>query len=221
VKKAILTLAAAGLLSSAAAQAADEPEAVYQKLHAAELSRNMDEMLKYATEARRKEMGAVPSAERDPGLHLMVAMIPKNYRVAGKAASADGNAVQLHASGTGELTGLGNTQMYGVIDFVKENGEWKVEKWGWSTDRPGELPPGFVMVQGQAPEPRATVEPKEPRVKLPEMKPEPSRLKPKPAEPQPDERVLSAERSVKQEPCEIKPVMSDDELRACGARIPR
>ena len=41
-----------------------------------------------------------------------------------------------------------------------------------------------------------------------------------PAKP-PAEAVLSIERSTKPPPCIIKPVMTDDELRACGARIPQ
>lgn len=41
-----------------------------------------------------------------------------------------------------------------------------------------------------------------------------------PAKP-PAEAVLSIERSTKPPPCIIKPVMTDDELRACGAGIPK
>ena len=41
-----------------------------------------------------------------------------------------------------------------------------------------------------------------------------------PAKP-PAEPVLSIERSTTPPPCIIKPVMTDDELRACGARIPK
>jgi hypothetical protein len=41
-----------------------------------------------------------------------------------------------------------------------------------------------------------------------------------PAKP-PAEAVLSIERSTTPPPCVIKPVMTDDELRACGARIPK
>jgi hypothetical protein len=33
--------------------------------------------------------------------------------------------------------------------------------------------------------------------------------------------VLVVEKSTAPPKCEIKPVMTDDELRACGARIPR
>ena len=41
-----------------------------------------------------------------------------------------------------------------------------------------------------------------------------------PAKP-PAEPVLSIEKSTTPPPCIIKPVMTDDELRACGARIPK
>lgn len=45
----------------------------------------------------------------------------------------------------------------------------------------------------------------------------PEAAKPEPAKPP----VLSIEKSTKPPDCIIKPVMTDDELRACGARIPR
>lgn len=41
-----------------------------------------------------------------------------------------------------------------------------------------------------------------------------------PAKP-PAEPVVFIERSTTPPPCIIKPVMTDDELRACGARIPK
>ena len=41
-----------------------------------------------------------------------------------------------------------------------------------------------------------------------------------PAKP-PAEAVLSIEKSTTPPPCVIRPVMTDDELRACGARIPK
>lgn len=45
----------------------------------------------------------------------------------------------------------------------------------------------------------------------------PEAAKPEPAKPP----VLSIEKSTKPPDCIIKPVMTDDELRACGARIPK
>jgi hypothetical protein len=41
-----------------------------------------------------------------------------------------------------------------------------------------------------------------------------------PAKP-PAEAVLSIEKSTTPPPCVIRPVMTDDELRACGARMPK
>ena len=63
----------------------------------------------------------------------------------------------------------------------------------------------LVLVSGLA----AAQEPAKP---APEQK--------EPAKP-PAEPILSIERSTTPPPCIIKPVMTDDELRACGARIPK
>jgi hypothetical protein len=186
------------LIATGAALAAEEPEAVYRKLHAAAMARNLDEMLVYATEAGRAEMKEVP-------------MMPKSYRITGKAAHPQRNAVQLRAAGTGDFAGLGYTQMFGTIDLVKKKGEWKIDHWSWSTDRPGEFPEGFVLVQGEAPPARSAAEPKS--VAPPQTPPERPRLVTKPAEPAP------VEKAAQPEPCVIKPVMTDDELRACGASI--
>jgi hypothetical protein len=189
----------------AAARAADEPEAVYRKMHAAALARNLEEMRLCAAEAQRAG--------------LTVPDVPKTYRVTGKAARRDGQAVELRASGTADSVGLGYTQMFGVIGFIKEKGEWKVERLSWSTERPGEYPEGYVIVQGAAPEPRPGADPQVPRFNVPPSAPERSHLvAPKRgAEAKPEERAPQPSPS----PCVIKPVMTDDDLRACGARIPQ
>jgi len=180
------------ILLSGSAYAADDLEAVYAKLHAAALAKNVDEMMKYATEARRSELETLP--DKEPVIALMTAMMPKTYRVTGKAFSPDGNAAQLRASGISGMVGMGEQLMYGVMDFAREKGEWKVDKWSWSSDRPPPAPAGFVRAQ----EPRAAAPPP----KAEEAKP-----------------VLTVEKSTKPAPCVIKPVMTDDELRACGARV--
>lgn len=195
----------ASLLGCAAAGAAEEPDAVYRKMHAAALARNIEEMRLYATAPQRAE--------------LTVPDLPKTYRLTGKAVARDGNAVELRASGTADSVGLGYTQMFGVIGLVKENGEWKVERLSWSTERPGEYPEGYIVVQGSTPEPRSSADAQTPRFTLPPSKPEPSHLVTKrAAEPKPGAPAPTLQRSPPA--CEIKPVMSDDDLRACGARIP-
>lgn len=193
------------LFACSAAAAADEPEAVYAKMHAAALAQDLEAMRPYAAGAERET--------------LVLPAVPKTYRLTGKAMRKDGNAVELRATGTADSVGLGYTQIFGVIGLVKENGEWKVERLSWSTERPGEYPEGYVLVSGAAPEPRQSADPKQPRFSLPPSAPERSRLynPTRPRDDKPDERVLGIERA---RPCEIKPVMTDDDLRACGAQIP-
>jgi hypothetical protein len=197
------TILMALVFASGTALAADEPEAVYEKMHAAAVAHDLDAMRLYASEAERAT--------------LVVPEVPKAYRITGKALRKDGNAVELRATGTADSVGLGYTQMFGVIGLVKEGGDWKVQRLTWSTERPGEYPEGYVLVQGAPPQPRSSAEPQVPRFALPPTAPERSRLlNPKPPA-DPAERALTIERS---HPCEIKPVMTDDDLRACGARIP-
>ncbi|HEX7053207.1 MAG TPA: hypothetical protein VF211_04635 [Burkholderiales bacterium] len=197
------TLFLAWVFACGAAVAADEPEAVYARLHAAALAEDADTLRSCVVEAERET--------------FVVPLVPKTYRLTGKAVRRDGNAVELRASGTALSLGLGYTQMFGVIGLVREDGEWKVERLSWSTERPGEYPEGYVRVEGPAPEPKSTAE--APRFRLPPSPPEPSRLyNPKRAADEPREPVPGAERAAPE--CVIKPVMTDDELRACGVRIP-
>jgi hypothetical protein len=51
--------------------------------------------------------------------------------------------------------------------------------------------------------------------------PKPEAPKEEMKQPEPAPTVMTIEKSNKPDPCVIKPVMTDAELRACGARIPR
>lgn len=187
----------------AAARAADDAEAVYAKMHAAALAHDPDQMRLYAAEAQRDAL-AVPD-------------VPRTYRIIGKARSRDGNAVELRAAGNGESVGLGYTELFGVIDLVKEKGEWKVARLSWSPQRPGAYPEGYVVVHGAPPQPRSNAD--APRLPPPVSAPEPSHIyNPKRAEEKPDDRGPIVQPPPA--PCVIKPVMSDEELRACGATVP-
>ncbi len=195
-------LALVALLLAAAA-AADEPDAVYAKMHAAALARDLEGVRSYTAEAERAT--------------VVVPDVPKAYRLTGKAVRKDGNAVELRAVATADSVGLGYTQIFGVVGLIREAGAWKVERLLWSTDRPGDYPEGYALVEGEAPPPRSSSEPQVPRFALPQPTPERSRLlNPKRAPEPPHAPQLGAE----PRPCEIKPVMSDEDLRACGAHVP-
>ena len=197
------TVLLALLALCAVARAADDPEAVYAKMHAAALAHDLEQMRIYATQ----EQGAA----------LTVPDVPRTYRITGKARRRDGNAVELRAEGNGESVGLGYTQLFGVIDLAKENGEWKVERLWWSPQRPGPYPEGYVVVQGAPPRPRSNAD--APRLPPPVSAPEPSHIyNPKRAQEKADDRALILQREPA--PCVIKPVMTDEDLRVCGATVP-
>ena len=221
----LAALAAVLALAAGPAGAQEAPEAVYLKLHRATLVHNLDEMLLYASDARRAELAG--TAGSSVMLKLISSMMPRVYTVRSTAVTPDGLRAQMRATGT--FTFMGSTApSYGTVDLVKQKGEWKVDRFEWSGDKPA----GFDTVQApyeqirgapvtaQAPQPAP--------VPAPEQKPAPA-TEPKPKEALPPVPVQAEkpaepppliERSTKPEPCVIKPVMTDDDLRNCGARVP-
>lgn len=185
-----LAAAAALVLSCSAALAQEPPDAVYRKLHNATLGSNLREMLLYATEARRAELAAMPGGNE--AVKLMSMMMPRNYTVTGTNVSADGMSAQLRATGTGSFMGAAQ-QMHGTVNFMKEKGEWKVDKWEWS-DKPGAAP----KPAPESPSPALV-----------------QRLVKQPAAPEPTPE--GATRTQQPSDCVIKPVMTDDDLKRCGA----
>src|SRR3954469_11928049 len=71
MRKILLALA----FACGAAAGADEPEAVYRKIHGAAIARDLEEMRRYAAESERAT--------------LIVPEVPKTYRLTGKAARRD------------------------------------------------------------------------------------------------------------------------------------
>jgi hypothetical protein len=197
--RSILFCIAAFFALPAAAQA---PEAAYSKLHSAVLAKNMKDVMRYATNARRAEVASNPSAEAT--IEAMSAMLPKTYQVTGKTVTPDGNSAQLRTSGLLDVGGQ-RAPMHGVIDLRRESGEWRVEQWAWSSDRPA------VGQTAQATKPEAKA------ADAPPAKPAPKPAAAAKAESSGDAMLG---RSTKPAPCVIKPVMSDADLKNCGARVP-
>ncbi len=186
-------LAAAAVLAllSSAAPAQEPPDAVYRKLHTATLGSNLNEMLRYATEQRRAELAAMPGAAET--VKLMAMMMPRNFTVTGTNISADGMTAQLRAIGTGSFMGSAS-QMHGTVNFMKEKGEWKVDKWEWG-DKPGGAPMAAPAAAGQVA--------RKPLPAIPASPPEPT--------------PAGTTRTQQPTDCVIKPVMSDEDLKKCGA----
>lgn len=130
LRKAARLLAAALILSiPPVAFAADEPEAVYEKFHAAGLAADFAAQVRYGSKARGEEMAGTPEPMRQMMLQMIAGMLPKRYRVLDKAIADGGNRATLRlAEGEAGATG-GRT---GAIVLLKEGGEWKVEEASWS-----------------------------------------------------------------------------------------
>lgn len=188
-----IVVAVLALLAAVPAAAADDPETVYGKLHRATLAGNVDEVLAYATAGRRKEMAALPGKE--DMVRMMAMSLPKAWSVTSK----DADARKAHL----ELRGVHDSgPARGSADFVKESGEWKVDEWSWSQ---------LAQAPKDAAQP-APMKPAEPPVTI--VTPETVSSVPVDA---PTLRRATAEAA----PCVIRPVMSDDDLRRCGATPPK
>ena len=193
-------------------------------------------MMLYASDERRAEMQTY--AGNPVPLRLASSMMPRVYTVRSLATSPDGTRARMRA--TGNFTFMGSTApSFGVIDMVREAGGWKVDKFEWTGDKPA----GFDGAVAQSPVRRgatgglekAPAEPiaVEPKPAPPETIPlagEPPRPAPAKSQAVPPERAVQTsspvvaspapgmiERSRNRVPCEIKPVMTDEDLLNCGA----
>ena len=222
------------------AQVGDSPESAYLNLHRATLAYNLSEMMLYASEARRSEF--LGYAGNPVPLKLAASMMPRVYTVRSLATSPDGSRARMRATGT--FTFMGTTApTFGVVDLVREANAWKVDKFEWTGDKPH----GWDSQVAQAPVRRGAggaLEKVPPPVPAEQVTPAKAGAEPvaaklevipavTPAHVTPAKAGAEAgpiaapvlaspppgmvERSRNRAPCEIKPVMTDDDLLNCGA----
>jgi hypothetical protein len=201
-------LLALALAAPCAAWAQDDPESAYLKLHRATLAHNLNEMMLYASEERRAEL--LTYAGNPVPLRLVSSMMPRVYTVRSLATSPDGTRARMRATGSFTFMGT-NAPSFGVIDMVREPDGWKVDKFEWTGDKPA----GFDAAVAQAPVRRAATGGTEKPAAVEAPKEEPAASKPEalPAE----QAAPVVERQRNRAPCEIKPMMTDEDLVNCGA----
>jgi hypothetical protein len=206
--------AVAMLLLPCAVAAAEDPETVYGKLHRATLAGNVEEVLTYASVGKRKEIASLPGKE---DLVRMLAMsLPQTYSVTSKDVGA--RKAHLDLRGVHDASGPAR----GRAELIKEKGQWKVTDWAWDA-MAAASEPQLVRVQASqaattkaapAQEPMKGEAPQDQKAPAAAATPETAALVPVEA---PTLRRATAD----QMPCLIKPVMSDDDLRRCGANPPK
>lgn len=192
-----------------AALAAEDPEAVYGKLHAATLAGDVEQVLSLATAGKRKEIAALPG--REDMVRMMAMTLPKTWSV----TSRDVGARKAHLELRGVHDSSGPSR--GSADFLKEKGAWKVDRWSWDSALAATDEPRLVRVQ-------ATTQPM-PEKGAPEAAPmkgaETMAAAPAPAALVPVEAPTLRRATAADLGCIIKPVMTDDDLRRCGATPPK
>ena len=212
-----------GAVTPARAGAQDNPESAYLSLHRATLAHNLNEMMLYASEEKRAEL--LDYAGDPIKLKLISSMMPRVYTVRSLATSQDTSRARMRA--TGNFTFMGTTApTYGVVDLVRESGAWKVAKFEWTGDKPH----GWDAAVAQSPVRRGAsgvlekVPPPPPEPKPPSVAEKleviPAPVTPAQAGAAPAAAPVVASPSAvarPRAPCEIKPVMSDDDLLNCGA----
>jgi len=172
-------------------------------------------MMLYASEERRAEL--LNYAGDPMRMKLVSSMMPRVYTVRSLATSPDGTRARMRATGSFTFMGT-NAPTFGVIDMVREVSGWKVDKFEWTGDKPA----GFDAAVAQSPVRRAATGGTERFAPAEAPKePPPEVLPAEQAAPAPAPVVASppvmVERPRSRAPCEIKPVMSDEDLVNCGA----
>jgi hypothetical protein len=129
--------------------AAEAPEAVYAKYHRAVATGNVDALMRYSTDARRAEIGALAPAQRAESVKMIDSIMPASYKVLAKSIYPDSKIARVYVSGMAKsaIEGKPGT-LYGVARLLMQNGEWKVDSVEWSNVNPG--------VPAQAPAPKSS-----------------------------------------------------------------
>jgi hypothetical protein len=195
--------AALFLLLPCGANAAEEPEAVYEKFHRALLAGNLDDLNKYGTPGGAAELAKIPADQRKAMLDLMKKLVPQKYAITGRQLSPDGNQLAMRATGTGASLFCGKSgPQNGTILMVKMGGEWKVDesKWSSGSKPPADPPPSAA---GAPPAPRTAV--KSAPAPKGQAAPVVGTTSSAP------ERKLGAAK----EPCVYKPVMTNEDMERC------
>ena len=191
-------LAFALVLQAIPSLAADEPDAVYAKFHRAIAAGDLDEMLRYATDAQRNEIAAMSPAQKAAQIKMLSALMPRAYELRSKSVNPGGQGARLIVSGQGPaLVGGKPETLYGTIRMVMQGGDWKVGEVNWSNSQP----PGLQAAPKPAPAQKAATGAVPARSAAPPV----GSMGAAP------ERKLGTQKP----PCVFKPVMTAEDLENC------
>ena len=97
----IAAFLAIAALAALPAAAAEEPDAVYAKYHRAAVTRDLNDMLRYASAAQRDELSEASAAQKDAMMKMLESSMPRVFVLRNKTVAPDGKRARLLVSGPG------------------------------------------------------------------------------------------------------------------------
>jgi hypothetical protein len=132
-----LLVAIAFVLLPLASFAAEEPEGVYSKYHRALVAGDLDAMLEHSLALQRADMRSMSAANREAQLKMAQSITPRIFTIERKTPAVEGR-MSLIVSGPWDGPN-GRVPVYGTVQLLMENDEWKVLGVSWTTERPAIL----------------------------------------------------------------------------------
>lgn len=131
-------IAAALALAAALPAAAQEPEDVFTRYHRASVAGDVNEMMRYASDEQRADLGSMSAAQRAALSKMAAATMPRGFTVRARNIAANGQNALLDLLGQGTEIMNGRPEvLYGKARLVKQRGEWKVASVEWTNQDPG------------------------------------------------------------------------------------
>ena len=137
-----LAALASALFVSAGAALAEEPEGAWKRYHLAVMAGDHDRMLENMLDRQQAEGRIMRPAAREQAVKAAQFVTPKIYTLERKVLTGADRAT-LIVSGPRDGS-TGRVQVYGTVQLLLENNDWRVYAASWSTERPdilGTRPP--------------------------------------------------------------------------------
>ena len=132
-KSAVLSVACVILLSAVIAlpvmAGCDSPSDVYALYITAQRDGNIKGMCEYVTEAKVKQLEAMPEEQKTQIAEMMKMMAPTEYTVVSEDIQGDSATLTITGKAT-DFSG-GSCDKKGTASFVKEGGVWKLSRDSW------------------------------------------------------------------------------------------
>jgi len=107
----------------------DSPQDVYALYIAAQRDGNIKGMCEYVTEAKVKQLEAMPAEQQTQIAEMMKMMAPTEYTVV--TEDIQGDRATLILTGKASDFAGGSCEKKGTASFVKEGGVWKLSQERW------------------------------------------------------------------------------------------